>query len=915
MAVGWGPTAVVDDVSRGVGRVEFIQGGIGTGKTRALDGVVRCAEEAGIAVVRSSLRAADQTINHNLVRDLVVGESALARAGLDDATRHSPGSIADEILSRHGAAPTLIAVDDLHWADQASLTVLVDVCRRARRFPLGIVATLRPWPEVAARDVAALVRAGDAFLQLFGRMTKAESTALLTARLTSTLGAEAVDALVALAGGNVLLLTMMATVLASADDDVKGVDDIVPILAARLGPVADVLDIDATAQTCLEAASVLGDRFRAELALDVAQIVPDELGHIALDALCRLGVLGQGPGRTLEFAQPLIQLLLYRDMTPPVRMMLHRRAFTALARRGFEQRAAEHATRANLSGSVEAIDLLARVGHAALRDGATRRAAESFRAALELASDHATPDLHVALALALLRSGQPVAAARTLERMLRDVNAESATRVRALRMLGQALTAAGRRSTAATHFRHAATVADETAPGAAADMRIDGALVAIRLGQLHNARAFIDRALRDAPNDADLRDTTLCDAVLRALEGHVDAIPQVEELALTLLFGPLTAAENEERLPELATLCGLVLAATGRLTECDGFLAAALEMARRDVPGGAIAGLLACRADVKRRLGHLAAAETLAVEAVAASTGAPGDGPLALAIQGRVLLDLGRIDDCRDACAKAESLLDAREDAFAGLWLRSVRAALSLHSGDIQEAAELHFAIAERVESTGLCLPGLVGWELLAVVSLSRTDQLDAVQALVNRHEAAGALPVHRWAAVVAALGQGVLAERRGAVNAAAEQLRRAADLAEGLPGAGDRAATAWLLGAFLRRNGWDVEARRVLGGALQTAKSVGAMTLAGMITDELGVATGRVRRRRTAPGELTAQELRVVELAGEGRTNREIAAHLWISVNTVETHLRHAFAKLGVSTRTQLASRLAASESELVPA
>jgi DNA-binding CsgD family transcriptional regulator len=68
------------------------------------------------------------------------------------------------------------------------------------------------------------------------------------------------------------------------------------------------------------------------------------------------------------------------------------------------------------------------------------------------------------------------------------------------------------------------------------------------------------------------------------------------------------------------------------------------------------------------------------------------------------------------------------------------------------------------------------------------------------------------------------------------------------------------------------------------------------------------VTRRPTPAGELTAAEQRVVALAAEGLSNKEIARHLFVAVHTVEVHLGHAYAKLGVRSRTQLASRLAAS-------
>src|SRR3977135_2693297 len=69
-----------------------------------------------------------------------------------------------------------------------------------------------------------------------------------------------------------------------------------------------------------------------------------------------------------------------------------------------------------------------------------------------------------------------------------------------------------------------------------------------------------------------------------------------------------------------------------------------------------------------------------------------------------------------------------------------------------------------------------------------------------------------------------------------------------------------------------------------------------------------RVGARRPSPsGELTAAERRGAALAAEGLSNKEIAQALYVTVNTVERHLSHAYTKLGVNSRTRLAARLSA--------
>jgi DNA-binding NarL/FixJ family response regulator len=94
----------------------------------------------------------------------------------------------------------------------------------------------------------------------------------------------------------------------------------------------------------------------------------------------------------------------------------------------------------------------------------------------------------------------------------------------------------------------------------------------------------------------------------------------------------------------------------------------------------------------------------------------------------------------------------------------------------------------------------------------------------------------------------------------------------------------------------------------MELAHLCGAAGLAERARTELHATGARPRRLvRTGADALTPSERRVAELAAGGRTNREIAAELYVTVATVETHLRHAFQKLGVHARTELRDALAA--------
>ena len=141
-----------------------------------------------------------------------------------------------------------------------------------------------------------------------------------------------------------------------------------------------------------------------------------------------------------------------------------------------------------------------------------------------------------------------------------------------------------------------------------------------------------------------------------------------------------------------------------------------------------------------------------------------------------------------------------------------------------------------------------------------------------------------------------------GPEEEAAGRFEEALALQQGQARPFDLARTELAYGEALRRARRRGEARAHLRGALEIFQRLEAAPWAERAGAELR-ATGETARRRdpSTLSQLTPQELQIVQLVGEGGTNREIGAQLFLSRRTIDYHLRNVFVKLGVSSRAEL--------------
>jgi DNA-binding CsgD family transcriptional regulator len=149
---------------------------------------------------------------------------------------------------------------------------------------------------------------------------------------------------------------------------------------------------------------------------------------------------------------------------------------------------------------------------------------------------------------------------------------------------------------------------------------------------------------------------------------------------------------------------------------------------------------------------------------------------------------------------------------------------------------------------------------------------------------------------------RGLLAATRGDLNGALASLEQAVREHDRVPMPFDRARTVLALGSTQRRARQKRQARETLDEAWTAFEALGAQAWAELAQAQIA----RIGGRGPSTGELTPSERRVAALVAEGRSNKEVAGTLVITVKTVESHLSRIYAKLGLHSRAELAHRFA---------
>ena len=261
-----------------------------------------------------------------------------------------------------------------------------------------------------------------------------------------------------------------------------------------------------------------------------------------------------------------------------------------------------------------------------------------------------------------------------------------------------------------------------------------------------------------------------------------------------------------------------------------------------------------------------------------------------------VALHRGELDEARRLAAHGRNL--AITDP--GWILHDLEALVGLadHAAGALSAAIAAFTAAEAAaEARGLSEPAIFWWRADFAEALLEAGRVDDAVLLLDSWER-DARRLRRDGIIARMMRcRGLVAAARGDVDVAVTVLERAVDATQAEADRFDHARALLALGVARRRARQKRGAREALTAAVAGLEQLGEVMWTARARAELGRIGGRTREEG-----LTPAERRVAGLVAEGRTNREVAATLFLGERTVASHLSRIYAKLGIRSRTELA-------------
>ena len=913
----------LQQIRAGAGRVILVRGPAGVGKTSLLRAMAQSASGSGVQVLSAWAGPLERQAGWGVVRQLFgptaagpewehlgVGAAALARRVLDpDPFAPTPTGDAVQAASyglswlAYGLAermPTLLVVDDVHWADGPSLRWLAQLSSHLADLPLGVLCAVRSGePSTDPATLAALMAAApEPPLEPRPLGSDAVET-LVTQRLPRADPAFVAACHAASAGNPFLLGALVDQIIA------EGVEPSSEV-AARLttfGPEqvgrsveAQLARLPVGSADLARAFAVLGRGAMLRQAAAVAGLHLVRAHHLA-DALVASGLAGRADDG-FALTHPLVANALYLGLPHGERSLLHQRAATVLAADRVDvETVGLHLLHAEPAGEPHTVSTLRAAAERANRRGAPESAAGFLRRALLEPPDSRAlaADLHSELGLCLAAQVRPGAADLLADAVELAATPEQRVRIalsasRALGMSGHfegaiALSRLGLDQPIDAAARERGSLELEMACG----MLLSAATVEEGLDLVRRHTAFDDDVLwRVVRAWALLNDSSPASEVNRLLLPALDAV---------------TPPRNAESL--VSTTAKFLLVANGELDTARRLCDALVEVAR---PQGWLIALAHGSFMRAIALLHLGRIHESHADAQLSFDFKQGNSPPAALVWSlfplvEALTEMDELEAAEAALDAGRRLGDPPPACLSGTLLLERRAHLRLAQGRYDEAHADLLLAGDWWRQLRIQHPGVASWRVddcEALVALGDSGSARTL-ALEQLHLAERTcLPEPRGAALRA------LAHTAEAADAVT-QLEQAVGLLAPSPARLEHTRALVDLGSALRRTNQRGAARDPLRRGLDLAERGGMLRLAHRARSEL-LACGARPRRSAVTGieSLTPAERQVADLAAAGHGNREIAQQLYVTRRTVETHLTHGFAKLGISGRSELVDLLA---------
>jgi len=897
--------ALIHGAKQGQGGALVIRGEPGVGKTALL----RYATDAagGMQILSAAGVESESELPYSGMADLLrpildkrLGLPTSQRAALESALALGPAIGAERFAVQLGALGLVAAaaesrsllalVDDLQWVDRASAASLFFLARRLSGTSVALL--------FAARAVTAVPGSERIPDLCVGGLAVEDSRRLLAEASGRSVPRDVATRLHQQTGGNPLALAELVALLTPTEMEGRvPLPDPLPIgpnLESAFASLLEALPADTSAALVVAAANDGEDvatvtSALSELKLSAASLDPAE----AYSVITRIG------GK-LEFRHPLIRAAAYQHTTPDQRRAAHRALAAALTNEDHRDRRAWHLAASAIAPDSAIADELERASDRARDRGSSPAAAAALERAARLTLDQRQRAVRLIAAAELWeRSGMPDRAIALSDEAETD---DDRLHARQVHVRARVAMWRGRPDDARDSLVVAARNIEGVAPLDAAAMLLDASAASQMSGDcarsLHIARQA--RELVNAPGSAlDAGcDWALAQALCVTGKTH-EALPLAHHVVHRALELPAHAAH-----PLLAYIPTV-------LHFCEDH-AAARDLAMLGISQARTHGLLkllpfalASLALIDFQTGrwahaHAAASESVDLARELSLETQEGYSLLSLAF---VEVGFGRetnarrcIDETLAAARRfgTESLALGASTALGQLEMSFARPDSALVA--LERAVMLGRRQHVRQPLVAPCHPEYIE----ALLQLGRCS--DAARAL-DEFDAQVQAADSAWGRATAERCRAMLAEGDQALNL----FERALELHTATPTPFDRARTELRFGEALRRQRRPGDARVHLRAALDEFERLGAGRWAHQAVAALA-ATGErvVAPRERVLARLTPQEMQVCLAVAEGATNREVAARLFLSHKTIETHLSNAYRKIGVRSRTELATLIA---------